>query len=333
VTSLRLSVSPRTIRRPWGPLTVLILALGAVFAPRYLTSFEYRGLLVTTAIYALMALSLAHIMGQTGQWSFGHQAFLGIGAYASALVALRLDLPVLLGFLIALLAAGLSGLIIGYIALSRTRGLYLAIVTVAFGVMLYLIGLNWYQVTGGPQGLLDLPWPQVGSYEFSEDTSYYYLALAILACVAFFLWRLSDSRRGVALRALRNNEPLARSVGVSPLRYYVTSFALGSALAGLAGALLVHYLGSISPAVMSFDYLFIMLTMVILGGMGTIAGPILGAIIVVWVPALLEVSDSTRALIFSLMIAVIFPLMPEGLYPAGRSLLARARRSSSDHDG
>lgn len=297
----------------------------AVVAPHVLTTFEYRGLLVTTAVYAVMALSLAHIMGQTGQWSFGHQAFLGIGAYGSALASQRLSVPVLLGFMIAFLAAGLSGLLIGYIALSRTRGMYLAIVTVAFGVMLYLVGLNWYQVTGGPQGLLDLSWPQVGSLVFDDDTSYYYLAVGILGLVAFLLSRHSASRRGLALRALRNNEPLARSVGISPLRYYVTSFGLGSALAGLAGAMLVHYLGSVSPAVMSFDYLFIMLTMVILGGMGTVAGPIIGAVIVVWVPALLDVSDSTRALIFSLMIAVAFPLLPAGMYPAAVSLGRVAR--------
>ena len=316
---------PRAVRHAATAGTIVAVAVAAALAPHILTTFEYRGLLVTTAIYAVMALSLAFIMGQTGQWSFGHQAFLGIGAYACALAALRLDVPVLLGFLIALVAAGIGGLVIGYIALSRTRGMYLAIVTVAFGVMLYLVGLNWYQVTGGPQGLLDLPWPQLGPITFDDDTSYYYLAVVILGAVALILTRLSDTRSGLALRALRNNEPLARSVGISPLRYYVTSFSIGSAFAGLAGAMLVHYLGSVSPAVMSFDYLFIMLTMVILGGMGTIVGPIIGAIIVVWVPALLEVSDSTRALIFSLMIAVVFPFLPAGLYPTALAAARRAR--------
>jgi branched-chain amino acid transport system permease protein len=325
-----IAASTLHVRRVFGRapavLTIVAVTVAAVLAPRVLTTFEYRGLLVTTAIYSVMALSLAFIMGQTGQWSFGHQAFLGIGAYGSALVSLRLNVPVLVGFLIAMVAAGIGGLLVGYVALSRTRGMYLAIVTVAFGVMLYLVSLNWYQVTGGPQGLLDLSWPKLGSFEFHTDPSYYYLSLAILGGVALFLWRLSDSRRGLALRALRNNEALARSVGVSPLRYYVTSFSIGSALAGLAGALLVHYLGSVSPALMSFDYLFIMLTMVILGGMGTIIGPIVGAIVVVWVPALLNVSDSTKALIFSLMIAVVFPFLPQGLYPAALEVFERIRR-------
>jgi branched-chain amino acid transport system permease protein len=304
------------------------IALAVITAPSYLTSVEQSGLLVTSAIYAVMALSLAFIMGQTGQWSFGHQAFLGIGAYASALLSTRLDVPVLVGFVIAMVISGIAGLIVGYVALSRTRGMYLAIVTVAFGVMVNLVGLNWYSLTGGPLGLYDLPFPTLelpglGKIEFFTDTSYYYLALAILAVVAYTLARISDSRRGLALRALRNNETLARSVGISPLRYYVGSFALGSALAGLAGALLVHYLSTISPALMSFDYLFLMLTMVILGGMATYVGPVIGAVIVAWVPALLGVSDSVRALIFSLMIAIVVPFLPDGLYPAARDL-ARA---------
>ena len=124
------------------------LALAVLTAPSYLTSVEQSGLLVTSAIYAVMALSLAFIMGQTGQWSFGHQAFLGIGAYASALLTTRLDVPVLVGFAIAMVASGIGGLIVGYVALSRTRGMYLAIVTVAFGVMVNLVAINGYSGTG-----------------------------------------------------------------------------------------------------------------------------------------------------------------------------------------
>jgi branched-chain amino acid transport system permease protein len=305
-----------------GAFALAILAL-VLAAPHLLTSFEHRGLLVTSAVYAVMALSLGFIMGQTGQWSFGHQAFVGIGGYASAQASMQLDVPVLVAFVLAMLMSGVCGLIVGYVALSRTRGMYLAIVTVAFGVMVYLVALNWYQVTGGPLGLLDLESPSLGSVSFISETSYYYLSLAILAVVAFVLARTSHSRRGLALSALRNNESLARSVGISPLRYYVTSFAIGSALAGLSGAMLVHYLSSVSPALLSFDYLFIMLTMVILGGMATIAGPIIGAVIVVWVPALLGVSDSVNALIFSIMIALVVPFMPEGLYPAATRLARR----------
>jgi branched-chain amino acid transport system permease protein len=310
-------------RRVGTVVLLLVGILALVVAPLLLTSFEHRGLLVTSAIYAIMALSLGFIMGQTGQWSFGHQAFLGIGGYASALLSMRLDLPVLLTFVLAMLIAGICGLIVGFVALSRTRGMYLAIVTVAFGVMLYLVGLNWYQVTGGPLGLLDLPAPSIGGFDFFSDISYYYLAVAVLLVVAFALSRVSDSRRGLALSALRNNEALARSVGISPLRYYVTSFAVGSGLAGLAGAMLAHYLTSISPSILAFDYLFIMLTMVILGGMATIVGPILGAVVVVWVPALLGVSDSVNALVFSLMVALVVPFLPEGLYPAAKRLALR----------
>lgn len=312
-----------TARRGIAAVVALAVAALVLAAPYLLTSFEQRGLLVTSAVYGVMALSLGFIMGQTGQWSFGHQAFVGIGGYASAQASLNLHVPVLLAFVIAMLVSGLCGLVVGYVALSRTRGMYLAIVTVAFGVMVYLVALNWYQVTGGPLGLLDLESPSLGPVSFVSETSYYYLALAILAIVAFVLSRTSDSRRGLALRALRNNEALARSVGISPLRYYVSSFAIGSALAGLSGALLVHYLSSVSPALLSFDYLFIMLTMVILGGMATIVGPIVGAVIVVWVPALLGVSDSTNALIFSVMIALVVPFMPDGLYPAAARLMRR----------
>lgn len=307
---------------------LVIFAL-AIVAPFLLRGIFQRDLLVLSGIFAILALSLDIIMGGMGQYSFGHAAFFGIGAYTSALLSLKLGgASAWLGFLLAPVLAGAVGSIIGFVCLRTLRGIPLAIVTVGFAVVFLLIANNWWTVTGGPRGLLRIPHPSIAVPFLPEivlrsDISHYYLVLAFLLLTMYLISRLRHSRFGRALASLRENEDLARSIGVSPIRYYTLGFTLATALAGLSGSLYAHHLTVVNPLLFSLYYMFIMLVMVIVGGSGTLGGPVLGAVIFVWVPPLMPVAKEYRLLIFGAILFAFVLFMPRGVYPGLISLWDR----------
>ena len=298
---------------------IVILAL-SILAPLFLKSGYLRELLVMTCIYAILALSLDIITGYMGQLSFGHAAFFGIGAYAAALLPLRLNVSDWIGFLAAILLSALFGLVIGYVSLKRTRGMYLAIVTFGFGWVLYVIASNWFSLTRGPTGLFNIPAPVINfpflpKLEIYSNISYYYFSLALLLLVIYVINRLLKTRFGRALITLRENEDLARSIGINPIKYYVLAFTFSAALAGLGGAAYTYHIRTISPQVVSMSYMFIMVIMVIVGGIGTIGGPIVGAIIYIWGSELLRFTGPLRFLFLGAIVIAFIVFMPRGVYP------------------
>jgi branched-chain amino acid transport system permease protein len=273
-----------------------------------------------TCIFAMLALSLDIIMGYMGQFSFGHQAYFGIGAYTSALLSLRLGVPVWLGFLAAAAVAAIAGFLIGCVALRTTRGFALAIVTLGFGVVLWVISRGWYDFTDGMKGLTGIPPPVISipgvlEVEFRSPFSYYFLALTLLALTIYIIKGMLRSRFGRALIAIRENEGLATAIGIAPFRYYLLAFTLAAALAGLSGAAYGHYLRFVNPMLLGMYYIFIMLIMVLVGGSGTLEGPIIGAVIFVWVPELTRISEELRLLLFGAILVFCIILMPQGIYP------------------
>ena len=281
-----------------------------------------------TGIFVILALSLDIIIGHMGQLSLGHAAFFGIGAYTSGLLAVRLGLPVWLGFLAAIVSTGAIGTFIGYVSLRRLRGMYLAVVTFGFGAILWLVARQWHDVTGGMSGLTGIPPPRITipflpKIEFSSDLSYYYLVLALLLFTIYFISRLLRSRFGRALRAVREHEDLASSIGVDPFRHYLIAFTLATALAGFAGAIYAHYLQVVNPMLLGTYYMFILLIMVIVGGAGTLWGPVFGAAFFVWVGELMRFSEELRYLFFGIILLVCILFMPQGLFPFLASLWNR----------
>jgi branched-chain amino acid transport system permease protein len=313
-------ISPRIKGFPYYNLVLLAIAL---VAPFILRGSYQRELLVLCAIFGMVALSLDIIVGQAGQISFGHQAFFGIGAYASALVTLRLALPVWFGFLVAVAVAGIAGLFIGYICLRRLRAMTLAIVTFGLGIMLELIARNWHHLTGGSSGLTSLPAPRLLGIEFNSEISYYYLALVLLLVAMYFLARLSPSRTGRAITSLCRNESLASSVGVPPLKYYTLAFTIACALAGLSGALYAHHLTVVNPALFSLRYLIIMYIMVLIGGTRTLGGSVLGAVIYVCVSELLRFNEQLSLALLGLFLLTVIIFAPHGVYPPLKRLVGR----------
>lgn len=312
-------------------LAVLALAVVALVAAPWVTDSYLLHLLTLSGIAAILALSLNLMVGYAGQLSLGHTAFYGIGAYTSALLSLRLQAPVGVGLASAMVAAALLGLAIGPIVL-RLRGAYFVMATLSFSIVLQLLVTNLESITNGPMGLLGIPAPALGPIEFVPGPSYYYLVLVCAAGTLFMMRRLVHSRPGRAFVALREHESLAMAVGVNPWHYSIAAWVLGGTFAGLAGALYAHYSAVITPDLFGFATMVAMLVMVVLGGMGTLSGPILGALIVTILPEELRLAKELRLSIFGMLLMATVLLAPEGvvgLVDRVRRARSRRRRSAS----
>ena len=255
------------------------LALLAAVPPvaAALNQLFYVELFRRILIFAVAALSLNLILGYGGMVSFGHAAYLGVGAYAVGVLAHH---GIHNGFLqwgLAIGASALVALAIGAVSI-RTSGVYFIMITLAFTQMLYYLGIS-IEEYGGDDGMrLPMRSQFGGLVDLKDSTQFYYLALAILAILLVLVHRLVNSRFGMALRAARSNEARARAIGYSPYRYKLTAFVIAGAICGLAGALLVNHTAYLTPDFMHWTRSGEILFMVIMGGMGTVAGPVLGAL-------------------------------------------------------
>jgi branched-chain amino acid transport system permease protein len=305
------------LRKRLSPIILLLIAIGLPFI---LTGDYLWHLLVMTCIFSVLALGLDIIIGYMGEISLAHAAFFGIGAYASALISLRLGISVWLSGLIAIVFVAILGFIIGYISLSRTRGVPFAIITFGFGLVLWLLCANWYDVTRGYSGISRIPPPVIAipwlpHIEFKSPFSYYFLVLACLVLTIYLIQRLLQCRFGRAITAFRENQDLASSIGIDLLWYNALAFAVSAGLAGLSGVAFAHFVRFITPNLLGMDYVFMMLIMVIVGGKGTIFGPVLGAAIFVLVPEWLRMVEQLRPVLLGLFFLLCILFLPGGVYP------------------
>ena len=236
----------------------------------------YLDLVRRVMIFAIAALSLNLILGYGGMISFGHAAYLGVGAYAVGVLA---HYGIDNGYLQWALAIGASALValaIGAVSI-RTSGVYFIMITLAFTQMLYYLGISIAEY-GGDDGMrLAVKSQFPGLIDLNDATAFYYLVLAILVLALFLGQRLVDSRFGMVIRAAKSNEVRTRSIGFSPYPYRLAAFVIAGAVCGLAGALLVNHTAYLTPEFMNWTRSGELMFMVILGGMGSIAGPVLGA--------------------------------------------------------
>lgn len=310
---------------------LFVLGLLLVTAPGWVWNPYYVHILIMAGIFAILALSLNLLLGYTGQLSLGHVAFFGIGAYTSALLALRLDWPVWAGFVGAVVLAGIAGYTIGRISL-KLRGAYFVLVTLSFAGVTYLVSVNWMELTNGPLGLPGVPpaelrIPGVLDLSFRSKPAYYYLVLAVATVSYFVCRRLVQSRIGRSFIALRENEALAESVGINGTRYLVLAAVVSAAMAGAAGSLYAHYTRFVSPEVFLFTYTVTMVIMVVAGGKGTLAGPVLGAVLFTALPEALRELTSWQWQMFLygvLLILTVF-FLPKGMVPTFKTWLSERR--------
>jgi branched-chain amino acid transport system permease protein len=314
---------------PWLGLLVFVSVPMWLKDPYLLNAF------ITTGIFIVAAMSLNLLLGYTGQLSLGHVAFFGIGAYTSALVSLGFDVelvggfrvvhepwPVWLGFVIAILVSGLCGYVVGKLSF-RVRGAYFVIVTISFAEVVRLVALNWVELTQGPLALTSIPpmtlgFPGLGYFDFYSKPANFYLVLGVIAVSYVVIRRLVNSRIGRAMVALKENESLALSVGIDVTRYLVLAAVVSASIAGAAGSLYAHYLKIIDPDVFLFLYTITMVIMVITGGKGTVAGPIVGGLIFGFIPVVARsfASPEIQWILYGLFIILIVFVLPQGIVPA-----------------
>lgn len=311
------------LRPPGLPFMVgsAVLILLLVAMPPLTTASPYiTVLMIDLMIAALFAASLHFIMGPAGMHSFGHAAYFGLGAYAAALLMRSLDLPMEAALLAAPLAAGLGALLFGWFAV-RLSGVYLAMLTLAFAQITWAVVYQWDDFTGGSNGLTGV-WP---SEWLSDKTTYYYLTLALVVAGVVALRRMLFSPFGYAMRAGRDSVLRADAIGIDVKRVQWMAFVIAGVFAGLAGALFAFSKGSISPEAIAVGKSVDGLVMVLLGGLQTLAGPVVGAVTFTWLhDTVARSTDYWRALLGAIILLLVL-LFPQGIAGFFRQIFDRRR--------
>jgi len=275
--------------------------------------------LATAGLYAILALGLNIVVGFTGLLHLGYAAFFGIGAYTYGLLNLHAGVPFWLGVVPAMLVAGLFGVALGIPAI-RVRGDYLAIVTLGFGEIVRIAFTNCERWTGGPNGLLGIAhptgwWPGRGLSDFGVASKpYYYVIAGATVVVALVCQRMSQSRVGRAWAAIREDELAASCSGIDTFQLKLLAQGVGASIAGLAGAIFAAKQGTITPD--SFDFILsvMLLSMVVLGGLGSVPGAIVGALALGTLPELLRGFEQYRMMLFGLVMILMMRWRPQGLW-------------------
>jgi branched-chain amino acid transport system permease protein len=286
----------------------LIIFLG-ILLPQILKNQYQIHLVFLVGIYSVLAVSLNIAVGYCGLANLAHGTFFGLGAYAAALLALNLGVPFYITLILSGLFASLFGILLGIPAL-RLEGFYLALATIGFGQIIRLIQLNWVKVTKGPMGLPGIPGAEIFNYQFSKVAFCYYV-LFLLVISIIISWRIQNSRIGRALFAIKNDPLAANSLGVNIVYYKVLALALSSFLAGSAGSIYAHYVTFVSPDTFTQADSITIMCMVILGGAGTIFGPVIGALLLVLIPEIFRFVDLYR-MIFVGAVMIIGVLFVDG---------------------
>ncbi len=276
-------------------------------------------ILTLVCIYNILAVSLEVLVGRAGFLSVAHAAFYGLGAYTSALLAVQAGVPFLVGNLAGVAVAVAISLVVSLPSL-RVHDDYFVIATFAFQVILFSIFKNWMGLTQGPLGIPGIPRPVIFGWHVTTHLDFLILAVAF-ACFAYFVvWRLTCSPFGRVLHAIREDEVFAKAVGKNTLYFKMTAFAVSAALAASAGSLYASYITYIDPSSFTVMESILIISMVIIGGAGTLLGPLVGAFVLVTLPEALRfvglpdaVAANLRQIIYGSLLVIMMMFRPRGL--------------------
>ncbi|HUJ19358.1 MAG TPA: branched-chain amino acid ABC transporter permease [Nitrospirota bacterium] len=300
------------IRAALGSRTSLVmLVVLLIVLPLFLNDY-FRDVLTLTCMYVVLALGLNLIVGQAGLLNLGYVAFYAIGAYTYSILSTTAGLPFWPGLVVGALAAAGCAALVGLPTL-RLRGDYFAIVTLGLGEITRIILNNWDRMTGGPNGISRIGRPVIAGYTLHRTIDFYYLILAIVIVTIFLMQRLIASRIGRSWVAIREDEVAAEAMGVNTFRLKMLAFVLGSAWAGLAGVFFAAKMAFVSPESFTFFESVIILCMVVLGGMGSIPGIILGALLLITLPEVFRDFQDYRMLAFGIALVLMMIFRPQGL--------------------
>lgn len=280
-------------------LAVLIYGIGQGLIQTGILNAFYSNMLILMIINIILAVSLHLVIGITGQFSIGHAGFLAVGAYVSAIITMKFELPFVLAIIIGGIVAALAGLLVGIPTL-RLRGDYLAIATLGFGEIIRIVFLN-IEYVGGAAGMMV-------SNMTTWTSAFVCLVITILVISNF-----TNSRHGRACIAIRENEIAADAMGINTTFYKVAAFAIGSFFAGIAGGLFSHNFYIIQPTNFGFLKSFDILIFVVLGGLGSMSGSVIAAVLLTIISTYLQQYPETRMIIYSIVLVVVMLYRPQGL--------------------
>ena len=320
-------------RRFW--LVVAAMAIGLL--PMILTDSYWQTNLIVCAINVMLAIGLDFVLGYAGQLNLGQSAFYGIGAYASTLLITLLGAPFWIAFIGGVLLSGFAGVLLAIFAV-RLRGHYLAIASLGFAVITYQVLLNWISLTQGPLGIYAIAPPPplriigLPVIEFGDLANLFYLTAGFALLTYILLDQLVRSPVGETLTAIREDEVSAASLGINCSKWKVFAFAVSSAVAGAAGCFYASFVGTLVPDAFFITESFTVLAMVIVGGMGTLIGPALGAILLTILPELLRGIGDLRLIVYGISVTLVVLFMPGGMVQAGQIAMTRLRKRLSRVD-
>lgn len=310
----------------WLPALILAIVIPPM-AGGYLVS-----MLILICIWTIMCFSLNIIYGYTGQLSLGQAAFFGIGAYAFGLLTVKVNMGFWPAFFASVFIAGLSGFLIGIPAL-KLRGPYFILVTLGFSVIVGVVLVAWVDLTGGANGLAGMPRPSPvplpwgGRLTFDSLLPMYYFTLFFLVLIMVFSHRLINSLIGRRFIAISYNEDLTESLGIDTMSTKILSFTISAIMAGIAGVLYASYNVVISPEMAYFARGMDVVAYLVVGGAGTMAGPILGTLVLMAVPELLQVIPSLKTMINGIILMLFLIFLPSGISGGFKALKGRIIRS------
>lgn len=306
-------------------MLIILLLLFLICIPQMGLQPYFVYLISYSLIWVILTQGLNVIQGFTGYVSIAQSSFFGIGAYTVALLTVRLGLNFWVALLAAVVISAAAGVMIGYPAL-KTQGHYFSILTLGFCMIFWLILMTFANFTGGEAGIPRIPSPpSIFGIDFSTKAGMYYFILPFAVLTVVVIARLKNSKIGRAFVTIRENEQLAQALGISLVKYKLLAFVISSTLGGLAGALYAPFSQYINPTSFSVEYSMNAILAVIMGGSGTVAGPIAGSFLFVFLPEYLRMADTYRMVIYGVLLILITIFMPKGIVHALKCLVVLGR--------
>ncbi len=296
-----------------------------MLAPTLLPNNYYLTILILGCLHAMNAVGLCLLVGHAGQISLGHAGFYGLAAYTSAYLSTTVGLSVGLSMLSGVALTMAVSVLVGLPSL-KLKGHYLAMATLGFGIILSILFTETVEITGGPSGFVGIPRLTLFGWELSKDLTLYRAVAVILCLIVWLAFNLLHSRVGRALRALHTSEKAAQAMGVDIARYKLFVFVLSAAFSATAGVLYAHYLTFIAPSSFGFMFSVELIVMVVLGGMVSVPGAIVGAFFVTILPEFLRAFENIEVVLFGAILILCMMFMPDGMAGGWNRLWAWGRR-------
>jgi branched-chain amino acid transport system permease protein len=307
-----------------------LLLLAAIVFPAFAPNSYYLSVMSLAYIFAIAAVGLNLIVGYTGQLNLAHAGFMAIGAYTVGILTVDYGVPFWITFILAGLLAALVGFVVGIVSL-RLKGHYFAIFTLCVGLIMFLVIEKWESLTHGVVGVMDIPAAtSIGPISFASNIGQYYLVLFFLVLGVWLMHRIVSSLLGRTFIAIRNSEDLAEALGINLMRNKILAFMISTFYAGIAGALYAGYVRFLGPDLARETNTFDMIAFTLVGGIGTLLGPVVGAVVVSWVTQSLQALQDYRMVVFGPLLILLIMFVPNGIIGSMEAWSVRRRASLAE---